>query len=172
MALKRFGSTLAASLLLAAGIVDPVHAQGSSGIPMARPEQMTQLDTEEIKDAVRQWLLEIPMSDLRQVRVSNRGLRVFRAAADQRLGSIPLESLVTLQLNMKLPMESGGQKRGAEENTQEHNGNLTILFNFAEIWSWLSMVCRDTLPQLHAMDQIRARTVCQRYGPFDSSAQP
>jgi hypothetical protein len=172
MTLKRLGSTLAASLLLAAGIVDPVHAQGSSGMPMAQPEPMTQLDTEEIKNALRQGLLEIPMSDLRQARVSDRGLKVFRAAADQRLGSIPLETLVTLQLNMALPMESGGQKRGAEEDTQERNGNLTILFNFAEIWSWLSVVCRETLPQFHAMDQIRARTVCQRYGQFKSNAQP
>jgi hypothetical protein len=54
MALKRLGSTLAASLLLAAGIVDPVHAQGSSGMPMAQAEQMTQLDTEEIKNALRE----------------------------------------------------------------------------------------------------------------------
>jgi len=172
MALKRLGSTLAASLLLAAGIVDPVHAQGNSGMPMAQAEQMTQLDTEEIKNALREGLLEIPMSDLRQARVSDRGLKVFRAAADQRLRSIPLESLVTLQLNMALPMERGGQQRGAEEDTQEVNGNLTILLNFAEIWSWLSVVCRDTLPQFHAMDQIRARPVCQHYGQFKSSAQP
>ncbi len=63
-------------------------------------------------------------------------VKVFRAAADQRLGSIPLETLVTLQLNISPPMESSGQKRGAEEDTQELNGNLTILFNLAEIWSW------------------------------------
>lgn len=164
--LKRLGIILATGLLTACTVYGSARAQESSTTPTP------QAYPEEVMDSLRQGLLAIPMTALSGARISDRGLEVFRAAAERRLATIPIESLVQVQINMQLPLPGGAGQQADAGEAQEVSGNLTILFNFGEIGTWVSAVCADALPQVSATDQIQARPICQQYSQFATMTQP
>lgn len=155
--LKLLLGVLATVLLSASMICEPARAQGNSAMPTSQGYP------DEVKNYLRQLMVNAFMTNLREARINDRVLEVFRATAERRLATIPIESLVELQFISQLPLQSNGQ---------EIHGNLSIMFNVGEISTWLSAVCGEVMPRISATDQTRVRPFCLPYSQLAPPTQP
>lgn len=122
---------------------------------------------EEMQASFREVVREIALGQLREAKVSQRGLAVFGQASSRAMALVPLKDLVRIETTLSLSLLPGEEDAPAEGQM-----SVMVLFNAAAISTLYGCICREALPQLNATDRARAEPVCTTLGVFAPAPEP